>query len=427
MICLILLLSSSMSPAQADPKVKGAPASVRPVIRPLSNPAGERSQLPNLALGADGELYLSWVEPGEKGATQLRFCRLTDSGWTEPRTVASGGDWFVNWADFPSLAALEDGTLAAHWLGRLGTGSYSYGVRMSISSDHGKTWGTPFTPHSDRSATEHGFVSLVPLDEQHFRAVWLDGRAMAGGHGALDEADGHGGGMSIRTAMIDRLGQVTGEQEIDDRTCECCQTAAVVSGKDVFVAWRDRSDQEVRDIAWVRVGEKSLSTPAMIHDDGWNQEGCPVNGPALAVAGKRVAALWYTEAERPRVLFASSGDRGVKFSKPIAIDDGNPVGRVDLVSRPDGGWIACWLERGDEGGEIRVRAIGSDGTPQASLLVARTSTERSAGFPRIETRGKRVIIAWTEALGGEGEVAAPPRIHTAELVYPSLKKTNPAN
>ena len=78
------------------------------------------------------------------------------------------------------------------------------------------------------------------------------------------------------------------------------------------------------------------------------------------------------------------------------LDDGDPIGRVDLVTHPDGGWIACWLERGDAGGEVRVRRIPSEGDPDPSLLVARTSAERAAGFPRIERRGERVILAWTE-------------------------------
>ena len=105
----------------------------RPVLKALPNPAAERSALPTLALGADGVLYLSWVESGPDGATILRFASLGEDGWSSPRTIASGKNWFVNWADFPSMTAIADGTLAAHYLARLGSGVYSYGVQIRIS------------------------------------------------------------------------------------------------------------------------------------------------------------------------------------------------------------------------------------------------------------------------------------------------------
>jgi hypothetical protein len=41
----------------------------------------------------------------------LRFAERTATGWSEPRTVASGADWFVNWADVPSVIRLANGTL----------------------------------------------------------------------------------------------------------------------------------------------------------------------------------------------------------------------------------------------------------------------------------------------------------------------------
>ena len=44
---------------------------------------------PNLTVGADGKLYLSWLEPAGE-AHALRFAAWEGGGWSEPRQVASG-------------------------------------------------------------------------------------------------------------------------------------------------------------------------------------------------------------------------------------------------------------------------------------------------------------------------------------------------
>ncbi len=54
------------------------------------------------------------------------------------------------------------------------------------------------------------------------------------------------------------------------------------------VAYRDRSVDEVRDIAVVRRVNGTWTTPAVVHDDHWQIAACPVNGPALASRGDTV-------------------------------------------------------------------------------------------------------------------------------------------
>lgn len=102
---------------------------------------------------------------------------LDQNGWGESRTVSQGENWFVNWADFPSVASLRNGTLAAHWLVKSGSSTYAYDVNVSQSKD-GKSWSKSIVPHRDNTQTEHGFVSLIPLSDGRLGAVWLDGRNM---------------------------------------------------------------------------------------------------------------------------------------------------------------------------------------------------------------------------------------------------------
>jgi hypothetical protein len=113
----------------------------------LPSPAGPNSAQPQLTVSSRGVL-LSWIErDGEKSA--LRFAERTTTGWTAARTVASGSDWFVNWADVPSVLRLSDGSLYGHWLQKSGADTYAYDVRPRDR----QTVGAPGAPRSRRIAT----------------------------------------------------------------------------------------------------------------------------------------------------------------------------------------------------------------------------------------------------------------------------------
>ncbi|PYR01045.1 MAG: hypothetical protein DMF97_08400, partial [Acidobacteria bacterium] len=100
-------------------------------LEPLTLPAAEPSLAPQLTVNGDSAI-LSWIET--QGQTSLlKFAQRTASGWSEPRTAASGTDWFVNSADVPSVVRLDDGTLAAHWLQNTDVASEAYDVRIAFS------------------------------------------------------------------------------------------------------------------------------------------------------------------------------------------------------------------------------------------------------------------------------------------------------
>ena len=168
------LAAATQGPARSEPKLS---------VDPLSSPAGESSAQPQLAVSARG-ILLSWIERSGPRAS-LRFAERTSTGWSEPRTVASGDDWFVNWADVPSVLRLDSGALAAHWLQKSGPDTYAYDVRLSYSTDDGRSWSPSFTPHHDGTRTEHGFASLFEMPGAGLGLIWLDGRNMGAGKATM--------------------------------------------------------------------------------------------------------------------------------------------------------------------------------------------------------------------------------------------------
>lgn len=349
----------------------------------LACPAGPGSRTPRLAVAPDA-LYLSWQGPGS-----VRVSRFDGKSWSKPRTVVESRDLFINWADFPALAAWEGGGLALSWLPKSATGTYTYDVVVATSGDGGRTWGAPVSPHRDATKSEHGFVSLVPGKGGRFTAVWLDGRRkVAEGPQALYASQWDGTGFLPET-------------ELDGRVCDCCGTAAVGVGERVLVAYRDRSPKEVRDMSLVEFADGRWSKDRALSRDGWTIDGCPVNGPALAAKGDRVAALWYTmTGDKPAVKLAFSEDGGKAFGAPTALDSGHPAGRVDLVMLDDGSAVAAWLENGEEP-SILARRVKPDGSASAPYEVARSTGSRASGIPRLARWGNRVIAAWTDTSGAQ--------------------------
>lgn len=361
---------------------------------------------PNLHISKEGKAFLSWVEYLNDTTDVLAFSTLETNTWSAPKIVAKGSNWFVNWADFPSLVTANNNSnhLTAHWLQKSATGTYDYDVRIAQSLDGGKKWNPSFIPHTDGISAEHGFVSMIPIEQDKIFATWLDGRyTKTENHSDGHDHEGQGGAMTLRGAFFDQQGTLTGDIELDNKVCDCCSTSAAYTKNGVIVVYRDRSAEEIRDISVVRQIGQDWTRPRNLHADNWEIAGCPVNGPkVIADGGNKVAVAWYTMANnKPQVKVAVSSDAGANFSEPIQIDDGNPLGRVDLVF-DNNRLIVSWLENTEnENAAIRVAKIESNGQIVQKMTVTKTSSARSSGFPIMEKMGNQLLMAWTEILDEE--------------------------
>lgn len=378
--CALLLLASCTK--------KQGPAAHNLESHFLDVPAKNSSAEPFL-FSDDSTAYLTWVEKSDSGAT-LKFSVLENDSWTIPQTIAHGSNWFVNWADYPMLAARGQ-HLIAHFLDRSGDNKYAYDVKITLSSDQGRTWTSPKILHDDNKKAEHGFVTLLPYGD-NFLATWLDGRntAMEG----MENMDHHGhGAMSLRAALLDPAGNKISEWELDDKTCDCCQTTACMTSNGPVVIYRDRSDDEVRDMSIVRLVDNKWTSPVPIHKDGWKISGCPVNGPRVASKGSTLAVAWFSMAsDTARVNVKFSRDGGAVFGPLIRIDEGNAIGRVDIDLLDESTALVTWME----GEKIMLATVTSSGEMQETTTLASSSEARSSGFPQLAIIKSQAVIAWTD-------------------------------
>jgi hypothetical protein len=407
---LVVVHLAAVLAASPGQRAVPGPISRLPTIVPVESPAPRSSGQPQLTVSRSG-ILLSWVER-DGPRSVLKFAERTASGWSAVGTAASGTDWFVNWADVPSVLRLDDRTLVAHWLQKSGTGTYAYDVRLARSTDHGRTWSASTTPHHDGLQREHGFASLLRMPRGGVALVWLDGRHTSAtpGHHAPGAP---GGAMSLRYATFDGQWRQTSEVQVDDRVCDCCPTTAVMTPDGPLVAYRDRGTDETRDISVARLEGGTWSAPRPVHADDWRIAACPVNGPRLSARGRDVALAWFTgKDDVGRSFVAFSKDAGRSFGPPTRLDADGSLGRVDVALLPDGSAVASWIEPSDTGGRLAVRQVTPAGEASAPTTVATVATGRISGYPRLAFHAGELVLAWTE-----GDVSAT-RVQTAVAKVP---------
>jgi len=361
-------------------------------IQPLALDASPDGTMPRLSV-AGGRTMLSWVE-GDAEKASLRYAERTASGWSAPRTAATGADWFMTPADLPTVMRLSNGALVAEWLESTDDATEAYDLLLSLSRDEGKTWSTPEAPHHDATKTQHGFAALFasPASPGGFGLVWLDGRQTAG------KPEGQGS-MSLRSAMFDASGRETADVLVDDRVCDCCPTSIAVTADGPIAAFRDRTNEEIRDIAVSRYANGAWTPSRVVHADNWRIDGCPVNGPAIAASGRTVVVAWFTGAnDQGRAFAAFSRDAGATFGAPIRLDEAQTIGRVDVALLDDGSAVASWIEPANGRAEFRIRRVDATGTRGPAQLVAAVgqASGRTSGYPHIARAGSELLLAWTE-------------------------------
>jgi hypothetical protein len=345
-------------------------------------PVGIGAQEPSLIVTDQG-LVLSWQEPYE-GDILLKMALHDGLKWSPAITIAKGDDWFVNWADFPAIIANGD-KLFVHFLQKSSESMLAYNAMFLISPDMGETWSAPKQLHQDTVTAEHGFVSGVPYEEG-FYVSWLDGR----------NTIGIKGNFTLRGGYVTSDGALLNSAEIDDNTCTCCQTTMTIINNVPFTFYRDRSEEEIRDISYAKLVDGNWSEPQRFNEDNWLIPGCPVNGPVAKSYANTMAVAWFTGANgENKVKLKISADAGNTFGDEILVDGSNAIGRVDVQMDSTKIYVT-FIGATDNGTAVRLKVYDYSGELQDTEVIASVSAERGTGFPRTAIWNDNLIISWTD-------------------------------
>ena len=353
---------------------------------------------PNL-VSYNGSLSLSWISSKEENKASLNYSQYKEGRWIKPQVITSGSDWFVNWADFPAHAINQDLIITSH-LKKSASGTYTYDVVLNLQKLSGEKIRENFLLNTDGVKAEHGFVSIMANNEKGFFITWLDGR-----NTIEKKLEGDHKPMTIRFAEITDKGDVIKESELDASTCDCCQTSIAITNDGPIVVYRDRSEEEVRDIYIVKNINGTWEKPNAVHDDGWIINGCPVNGPKVAVNSKNLAVSWFTVSNNhPLVNVSFSKNNGNSFGAPLKVNDHDAIGRVDVAFLNDEEVIVSYMEVDDIGTYLRIKKVSFDGKISEPITISKIDGGRNTGVPQLEIIDSEIFIVWTIFLDGMNQL-----------------------
>ena len=369
-------------------------------VSEIATPVGINAMEPALFGTADGSIIMSWTEPDGTDFA-IKTSKLQGGSWSRPVTITKSNSLFVNWADFPTIAAFNDGTLAVSWLQENANLSYAYDINIALSFDAGQNWGPPIIPHDDQSRRQHGFLTLLPTAGDEMVAIWLDARK----YNSQGARDSFGNAVQLRSTTVGKDGTLGKDIPLDLRACSCCQTSGAITGNGtVLIAYRDRTADEIRDISIVRRQNGIWSDPINVHADGWEISGCPVNGPAISAQQTDAVVAWFTGADNiATIKVAFSEDSGITFGPAFRVGSGEGVGRVDTLMLATGDALISWVEWTSDGEALMsCLATKNDGCVARQTITEHTAAG-SFNFPKLVRSGDTIYLAWTQPIDSEAD------------------------
>lgn len=396
----------------------------------------------HVSLATSGSLTIAvWAASAQSGDTDIYAAASRDAGMTfsaPVRVNSTPGDVRVN-GEQPARVALRvrpgnlSPEIAVVWTAKRPAGTV---LLQSISRDGGRSFSTSaLVPGSDAPGNR-GWEGLGVGPDGRFIAVWLDHRklaqpqatAVAGEHhhegGAMPAAsnaaasstggsataakDADGVAMAqLSQLYVTSLDGVVKPIGVTGGVCYCCKTAVVAgAGNTLQLAWRHVYAGNLRDIAFSqsRDGGKTFSAPVRVSEDHWRLEGCPDDGPSMAVDAKGVThVVWpsvVTERGGPvKALFHASSVDGRSFSARDRLPTNGQANHPQLSIDSRGQLAVTWDESGN-GSRVLAAAVarvGGSTTGAGVVRFERISGDQEVGtYPSVvAVSAGRWLRAWT--------------------------------
>ncbi len=377
---------------------------------------GRTSATPSVA--ADGSFVaIVWGASSPDGATDVFAASSRDGGrvfGAPVRVNDVDGDARLNGEQPPQVGLVRraghEPAIAVVWTtkGRRGTR-----LLQARSDDGGRSFGrSQIVPGTDE-AGNRGWQAVSVEPSGRVNVAWLDHRELASDSTMAVAHHEHGGGQKMDgVAMAQKsklfVGSLDGSlppRAITGGVCYCCKTALVSEpGGRIYAAWRHVYSGNLRDMAFAmsRDGGRAFSEPVRVSEDQWVLEGCPDDGPSMAVDPKaRIHLVWPTlvpgeKNDQTIGIFYATSANGSTFSARERIRTEGIPHHPRLVALGDGQLIAAWDESGD--GTRRI-AIGR-GRPDPNGRIAfrretLPSTEGPSVYPAIAVANDAILVTWT--------------------------------
>ena len=373
--------------------------------------AGLANSTPSLAV-LDRTVVAVWTAVKD-GSVNVYLATSNDGGasFSEPRRVNDqDGDVSANNEQPPRAVISGSGsarTLTVFWSKRNEGPRRTRRdvIRMARSTDGGKTFTPARTTHDPAFSGARGWESLTAGLNGVVHTVWLDGRdadkkmADAAAHAGM----AHKGQppQDVYHGTVAPDGRIV-ESLIATGVCFCCKTAvAVDTGGTVYAAWRHIFPGSMRDIAFAKStdGGRHFGPLVRVSEDMWELNGCPEDGPAIAVDPFGVIHVaWATlvsEGEPQKALFYATSRDGRIFSPRARVPTTgvtNP-GHPQMTLTPDGGAAVVWDEIVDGVRRVSLTRVSRNAVFRPPQVLS--GSEPGSHPVMVRSGPGDLLVAWT--------------------------------
>lgn len=383
----------------------------------------------NPSIAANGRfVVITWGAATNEGPTDIYAAASRDGGRTfsSPTRVNDVTSQASLSGEQPPRVTLvprarQDPSMVVVWTAKATSGTRLLSAR---SDNGGKSFARALALPGSDGPGNRGWEATATDRDGRVVAMWLDhGELAEGGAVAMSHSEHQHAAVGAHQAdgvaraqlsklFFARLDSADSARAVTGGVCYCCKTA-IATGADgsVYAAWRHVYPGNIRDIAFTvsRDGGRTFAPPTRVSDDRWALDGCPENGPAMAVdRSGRIHIVWptlvagSTSASEPTLaLFYAMSRDGLHFTPRQRIPtEGFPRhAQVALGSR--GEVVVTWDEQAD--GSRRVALGRGTADDKGTVRFARqvVSNEEPASYPVVASTDEGIVVAWTSGSAGQ--------------------------
>jgi hypothetical protein len=308
---------------------------------------------------------------------------------TKPEPISASGE------NRPKIALGPQGDIYVSWTEPLAK-PYTGRIRFARSTDGGRHFSAPVTVHHDRAVITHRFGTMAVDAKGRILIAWIDKRdlvaAKAEGKSYL--------GAAVYYAWSDNRGaSFAVEQKLADHSCECCRIAmAHTPDGGVGIFWRSVYPGDIRDHTYaVWKNGKISAAPVRATDTQWKIAGCPHQGPGLAVSADGTRhGVWFSAAGGKPVIWYGQLHPGHKPRHLQAMAHAG-ASHADVIA--DGRTVWVVWNQVDADGMSLMRRVSHDGGSHFGGAEAIARTSGAAGSPQLLRNHQQVYVAWNTARG----------------------------
>ncbi len=414
-----MLASLALTGASHSAVVSAAGAQGTPVVLSVDGRSGD-----NVSIAASGA-YVAVTWSGAATNVMDVYAALSRDGgasFSPPvRVNSTAGDARVGGEQPPrvALVAKRGGVpqIVVVWTSK---GTKGTRLLVSRSKNGAKSFEASQVVPGGEGVGNRGWESVAVDAGGHVHVLWLDHReTMAAGAMHHQPSDSSAPKPKIDPVVKAGKSQLyvssldaKGGRSIARGVCYCCKTSLVSAGDQLFAAWRHVFAGNERDIAFTlsRDGGRTFSPPVRVSDDHWQFDGCPENGPAVAIdRARRAHVLWLTPLDgkegAPLVLYHAVSRDGRRFAPRARIATEGAPGHVQATIAPDGSIVSAWDEITDRGRRIVFARGVLNATGDARFAALASPDIGEAHHPVVATTSSGVVAAWVKKMDQGNAIA----------------------